>query len=166
MCCVSRRFTDYHDVVPDHIAPKGMGGAWRDDHPDNIQAVHWWCNSEKGLPETWSVVPLLPDWKSSLNSTFAVRRTCTVFLDKDPICPGVSGASRARQRHRDSGPGEQPTLGPMPRHRRVSELERVPSGEHGLRLLRSPGRKGGSRDNTKYGCFSQYTYVAERIIII
>jgi hypothetical protein len=25
-----------------------MGGAWRDDHPDNIQAAHWGCNSEKG----------------------------------------------------------------------------------------------------------------------
>jgi hypothetical protein len=25
-----------------------MGGAWRGDHPDNIQAVHWWCNGEKG----------------------------------------------------------------------------------------------------------------------
>jgi hypothetical protein len=34
--------------VPDHISPKGMGGAWRDDHPDNIQAAHWWCNGEKG----------------------------------------------------------------------------------------------------------------------
>ena len=41
-------FTDYHDVVPDHIDPKGMGGAWKDDHPDNIQATHWWCNGEKG----------------------------------------------------------------------------------------------------------------------
>ena len=41
-------FTDYNDVVPDHRNPKGMGGAWRDDHPDNIQAVHWWCNEEKG----------------------------------------------------------------------------------------------------------------------
>ena len=41
-------FTDYHDVVPDPIDPKGLGGSWRDDHPDNIQAVHWWCNSEKG----------------------------------------------------------------------------------------------------------------------
>ena len=41
-------FTDYNDVVPDHRDPKGMGGAWRDDHPDNIQAAHWWCNSEKG----------------------------------------------------------------------------------------------------------------------
>lgn len=41
-------FTDYNDVVPDHKEPKGMGGAWRDDHPDNIQAAHWWCNEEKG----------------------------------------------------------------------------------------------------------------------
>jgi hypothetical protein len=41
-------FTDYSDVVPDHEDPKGMGGAWRDDHPDNIRAAHWWCNSEKG----------------------------------------------------------------------------------------------------------------------
>jgi hypothetical protein len=31
--------------------PKGMGGAWRDDHPDNIQATHWWCNGEKDQPE-------------------------------------------------------------------------------------------------------------------
>ena len=41
-------FTDYHDIVPDHRNPKGMGGAFRDDHPDNIQATHWWCNSDKG----------------------------------------------------------------------------------------------------------------------
>jgi len=41
-------FTDYSDIVPDHICPRGMEGAWRDDHPDNIQAVHWWCNGEKG----------------------------------------------------------------------------------------------------------------------
>lgn len=41
-------FTDYNDVVPDHENPKGMGGAWRDDHPDNIRAVHFRCNCEKG----------------------------------------------------------------------------------------------------------------------
>lgn len=41
-------FTDYNDVVPDHRDPKGMGGAWRDDHPDNVQAAHSWCNEEKG----------------------------------------------------------------------------------------------------------------------
>ena len=41
-------FTDYNDIVPDHRDPKGMGGAWRDDHPDNVRAAHWWCNGEKG----------------------------------------------------------------------------------------------------------------------
>jgi hypothetical protein len=41
-------FTDHNDIVPDHKNPKGIGGAWRDDHPDNIQATHWWCNEEKG----------------------------------------------------------------------------------------------------------------------
>jgi hypothetical protein len=41
-------FTDYKDVVPDHKDPKGMGGAWRDDHRDNVQATHYWCNGEKG----------------------------------------------------------------------------------------------------------------------
>lgn len=41
-------FTDYGDIVPDHRNPKGLGGAWRDDHPENIQATHWWCNEEKG----------------------------------------------------------------------------------------------------------------------
>jgi len=49
ICAICQEeFTDYNDVVPDHRNPKGMGGAWRDDHPDNIQAVHWWCNDEKG----------------------------------------------------------------------------------------------------------------------
>lgn len=41
-------FTHYEDIVPDHKNPKGMGGAWRDDHPSNIQATHYWCNGEKG----------------------------------------------------------------------------------------------------------------------
>ena len=41
-------FTNYNDIAPDHIHPRGMGGAWRDDDPDNIQAAHWWCNGEKG----------------------------------------------------------------------------------------------------------------------
>ena len=35
-----------HRTGPDQ--PPGYGGAWRDDHPENIQAVHWWCNGEKG----------------------------------------------------------------------------------------------------------------------
>ena len=41
-------FTHYCEIVPDHIEPKGMGGAWRDDHPDNVQAVHRRCNLQKG----------------------------------------------------------------------------------------------------------------------
>ena len=49
ICAIcDEEFTDYNDVVPDHKDPKGMGGAWRDDHPDNVQATHWWCNGEKG----------------------------------------------------------------------------------------------------------------------
>jgi hypothetical protein len=44
----SEEFTEYEDVVPDHRNPKGMGGAFRDDHPSNIQATHYWCNGEKG----------------------------------------------------------------------------------------------------------------------
>ena len=43
-----KEFADYADVVPDHRNPKGMGGVWRDDHPDNIQATHFWWNEEKG----------------------------------------------------------------------------------------------------------------------
>jgi len=43
-----RPFTDFRDIVPDHIRPKGMGGAGRDDHPDNIQAAHRGCNLKKG----------------------------------------------------------------------------------------------------------------------
>lgn len=41
-------FTDCNEIVPDHKEPKGMGGAWRDDHPDNIQAAHRRCNLQKG----------------------------------------------------------------------------------------------------------------------
>ncbi len=41
-------FIDVRDIVPDHKDPRGMGGARRDDHPDNIQAAHRLCNLEKG----------------------------------------------------------------------------------------------------------------------
>ena len=48
-CAICREsFTDYSEIVPDHIEPKGMGGAWRDDHPENVQAVHRRCNLQKG----------------------------------------------------------------------------------------------------------------------
>jgi hypothetical protein len=41
-------FTEIGEVVPDHRSPRGSGGAFRDDHPDNIQAAHSLCNGEKG----------------------------------------------------------------------------------------------------------------------
>jgi hypothetical protein len=44
-------FTDYNDVVPDHKHPKGMGGAWRDDHPDNIQATPGGATKKKDQRE-------------------------------------------------------------------------------------------------------------------
>lgn len=40
--------TDMNDVVPDHIEPRGMGGAWRDDREENIGAAHSKCNFDKG----------------------------------------------------------------------------------------------------------------------
>lgn len=42
--------TDYRDVVPDHIEPKGMGGARADDgeNGSNLQPAHSACNMEKG----------------------------------------------------------------------------------------------------------------------
>jgi hypothetical protein len=40
-------FKDCTDVVPDHENPKGMGGAWRDDHPSYVRAVHWWCTEKR-----------------------------------------------------------------------------------------------------------------------
>jgi hypothetical protein len=42
-------FDDYRQIVAEHKEPKGMGGARRDDHPDNIQAAHQYpCNLTKG----------------------------------------------------------------------------------------------------------------------
>jgi hypothetical protein len=35
-------------VPDDDEDPKGTGGAWRDDQPDNVQVAHWCCNGEKG----------------------------------------------------------------------------------------------------------------------
>lgn len=41
-------FTDRREVGAGHIDPRGAGGAFRDDHPDNIRAEHNTCNVEKG----------------------------------------------------------------------------------------------------------------------
>lgn len=41
-------FTDYTQIDPEHLEPKGFGGARRDDHPDNIVAACRGCNGAKG----------------------------------------------------------------------------------------------------------------------
>lgn len=43
-----KEFDDARDIVPDHREPRGLGGARRDDHPENIQATHSLCNLAKG----------------------------------------------------------------------------------------------------------------------
>lgn len=50
-CCAGpcgKPFQDIREAVPDHIEPRGMGGARRDDHPDNIRATCVDCNNDKG----------------------------------------------------------------------------------------------------------------------
>jgi len=39
---------DLSRIDPDHIQPRGLGGATHDSHPDNLQAVHHRCNMQKG----------------------------------------------------------------------------------------------------------------------
>lgn len=41
-------FDDFRGVELDHIEPKGMGGARRDDSLENLQALCATCNREKG----------------------------------------------------------------------------------------------------------------------
>lgn len=49
LCCdCGKPFTDMAEVTPEHLTPRGIGAAWRDDHEDNIGAAHSWCNVEKG----------------------------------------------------------------------------------------------------------------------
>lgn len=48
LCPICHRFIAREDLSPDHYKPRGMGGATRDDRPENIVAVHAWCNSKKG----------------------------------------------------------------------------------------------------------------------
>lgn len=51
LCGICKKpIEDMRDVVPDHITPKGMGGARADDGKDgaNLQPAHNHCNLEKG----------------------------------------------------------------------------------------------------------------------
>lgn len=40
--------TDFRDIELAHLEPKGMGGARRDDHMDNLTLAHRSCNRENG----------------------------------------------------------------------------------------------------------------------
>src|SRR5215472_6655177 len=65
-------FTHYNDIVPDHKNPKGMGGSWSDDHPDNIQAVHWWCKRRERINKNGVTNGRLGDlvFNQSMNTSF------------------------------------------------------------------------------------------------
>jgi hypothetical protein len=49
-CCYwcGKEFDDFRTVEPDHLEPRGMGGARRDDSDTNIVACCGACNSAKG----------------------------------------------------------------------------------------------------------------------
>ena len=48
-CCVCHQpFENLEGIVPEHRKPKGLGGARRDDRPENIGPAHSFCNIEKG----------------------------------------------------------------------------------------------------------------------
>lgn len=48
LCPLCGGFLYRDTATTDHIQPRGMGGARRDDRQENIQAVHALCNSAKG----------------------------------------------------------------------------------------------------------------------
>ena len=56
-CGICGRYVCLLDAVWDHIVPRGMGGATRDDVLDNIRAVHFDCNSRRGSIRDYSLTP-------------------------------------------------------------------------------------------------------------
>jgi hypothetical protein len=89
-------FTDYNDIVPDHKDPKGMGGAWRDDHPDNIQATHWWCNGEKGSTR------MDTDGRSAHHSSeLSTDRPVARVLCANGVCDFRPGTHMGKRSHLD-----------------------------------------------------------------
>jgi hypothetical protein len=104
-------FTDYNDMVPDHRNPIGMGEAWRDDHPDNIQATHWWCNGmTSGATVRWLPRPhkirLLSIGSMPSCAAFLIQERCLQVerrhtLDSWPMT-SVSAFSNSRLTSGDS----------------------------------------------------------------
>jgi 5-methylcytosine-specific restriction endonuclease McrA len=48
ICAICRQRLNWADTTVDHKNPRGMGGGSRDDRQENLAAVHWLCNTEKG----------------------------------------------------------------------------------------------------------------------
>jgi len=57
----NERFSNYGDIVPDHISPRGMGGAWRDDHPRQYPGR-----------------PLVVQWREGFNPDVTPSRISTI----------------------------------------------------------------------------------------
>ena len=48
ICAICHLRLNWADTTADHKQPRGMGGSTRDDRQENLAAVHWACNAEKG----------------------------------------------------------------------------------------------------------------------
>jgi 5-methylcytosine-specific restriction endonuclease McrA len=80
LCAICGLFIRPEDLEVDHIRAKGMGGAHRDDHSDNLQAVHCWCNSEKGSKPMSSIRELEHPAKLHRLQTALMALEATVCL--------------------------------------------------------------------------------------
>jgi hypothetical protein len=48
ICAICHLRLNWADTTADHKTPRGMGGGARDDRQENLAAVHWVCNTERG----------------------------------------------------------------------------------------------------------------------
>jgi hypothetical protein len=79
LCALCRvGFTDYSDIVADHKNPRGMGGAWRDDHAGPPKAKAYSRTTSTGRDKNWPRL-LKPN-----------RRGCTP-LPRTPTFSAASG---------------------------------------------------------------------------
>lgn len=48
ICAICKQHLNWKDTTCDHIKLRKMGASERDDHQENLAAVHWKCNAERG----------------------------------------------------------------------------------------------------------------------
>ena len=48
ICAICHKPLSWKDTTCDHKKPRKMGGSERDDRQENLAAVHWICNTERG----------------------------------------------------------------------------------------------------------------------